>query len=236
MHVLPICCKKFLVGQIVNSLIMKCIIAGSTGLIGGLLLNELLADNNFDEVVVLVRKEITLKNKKLKQIIFDFDNIESYKKLAKTDVIFCCLGTTIKVAKSKDNFRKVDFQYPLNLAKHVSTKAFSVVSSMGANSKSMVFYSKVKGELEEELKKLNFTSLNIYRPSQLVGKRKEIRKNEIFSEKMMTILEFLIPKNFQLINAIDVAKAMKIDALNQKEGIHVFSSAIIKQKAINEKL
>ncbi len=68
MHVLPICCKKFLVGQIVNSLIMKCIIAGSTGLIGGLLLNELLADNNFDEVVVLVRKEITLKNKKTQKI------------------------------------------------------------------------------------------------------------------------------------------------------------------------
>ncbi len=214
---------------------MKCIIAGASGLVGNILLHDLIKDSNFSEISILVRKKIKIESNKIKQIIFDFQDMESYKKLAPTDVIFCCLGTTIKVAKSKEKFRKVDFEYPLLLAKNVKTQNFTVISSMGANKNSMVFYSKVKGELEEELKKLNFASLNIFRPSQLSGERKVKRKAEVISEKIMNAFHFIIPKNYNLIKAETVAKAMKINAIKNNKGTFTFFSNEIKQIVINEK-
>lgn len=214
---------------------MKCIIAGASGLVGNILLQELIKDSNFSEIIILVRKKIKIESKKVKQIIFNFQDIENYKKLEPTDIIFCCLGTTIKIAKSKENFKKVDFEYPLLLAKNVKTKNFTVISSMGANKKSLVFYSKVKGELEEELKKLNFASLNIFRPSQLSGERKVKRKAEVISEKIMKVFHFMIPKNFDLIKAETVAKAMNISAIKNNKGTFTFLSNDIKQIVINEK-
>lgn len=213
---------------------MKCIIAGATGLIGNALLKELIKDDYFEEITILVRKKITVKSPKVKQIVFNFEDAEEYQKIPKTDAIFCCLGTTIKVAKSKENFRKVDFHYPLMLAQNIDSKQYLLVSSMGANKKSNVFYSKTKGELEDELKKLNFASLNIFRPSALTGKRKEIRQGEIISEKVMTAFSFLIPKKYQLIAGLTVAKAMKIKAKEQNKGTFIHSSDEIKQIVKNE--
>jgi len=213
---------------------MKCLLVGSTGLIGNHLLDELINDSNFTEITVLVRKKIEISNKKLKQIIFDFDNIENYINLGKFDIVFSCLGTTIKIAKSKDNFKKVDLQYPLNIAKNVKTKQFFIVSSMGANIKSLIFYSKIKGELEEELKKLNFATLCIFRPSQLKGKRKEFRKNEIYSIKLMKIFNFFIPNKYKAIEGLTVAKAMKTKAIENKNGTFTFLSDEIKHIATNE--
>ncbi|MFT4645006.1 MAG: hypothetical protein ACI8ZX_001417 [Planctomycetota bacterium] len=221
---------------------MKCIIVGSTGLIGNHLLQNLIEDQTFEEIIILVRRETQISSPKVKQIVFDFDDLTSYSKLNGTDVIFCCLGTTIKVAGSKENFRKVDFQYPLNMAKLVPSKQYLLVSAMGANKNSNIFYSKTKGELEDELKKLNFTSLNIFRPSQLTGNRKEIRQGEIVSEKLMNLFSFFIPKKYQLIEAETVAKAMKIKAClsanrqakEEIKGTFTYSSDEIRQIVTNE--
>lgn len=213
---------------------MKCIIVGATGLVGNHLLLNLIEDSYFEEITILVRKNIQVDSSKVEQIVFDFENEASYLKLPTTDAIFCCLGTTINVAGSKENFRKVDFQYPLNMARLVKSEQYLLVSSMGANKESSIFYPKTKGELEEELKKLNFASLNIFRPSQLTGNRKEFRKGEIVSEKIMTIFSFLIPKKYQLIKAETVAKAMKIKAKEENKGKFIFSSDEIKQIVTNE--
>lgn len=213
---------------------MKCIIAGGTGLIGNLLVEELIDDDSFDEIIMLVRKETSISSEKVKQIVFNFEDDDAYKNLPKTDAIFCCLGTTIKVAGSKENFRKVDFLYPLKLAQLTDSEQYFLVSSMGANKNSNIFYSKTKGELEDELKKLNFTALNIFRPSQLTGNRKEFRQGEIVSEKLMTAFSFLIPKKYQLIKAKTVASAMKIIAKKYVKGTFIHSSDEIKQIVTNE--
>ena len=213
---------------------MKCILAGSSGLIGGFLLKELEKDDAFKEIIIIVRRKVEIKSSKTTQIIFDFDYDKVYQNLPEVDVVFCCLGTTIKIAKSKENFRKVDFQYPLKLGELVKTKTFCLVSSMGANAHSRIFYSKTKGELEDKLKKLNFTTLFIFRPSQLTGKRKIIRKNELYSEKFLSFINVLIPKNYRLIQAKTVAKAMKIISKNNLKGINIFLSDKIKQIVINE--
>lgn len=213
---------------------MKCIIAGATGLVGNLLVQELIKDDFFEEILLLVRKKICIKSEKVKQLVFDFEDETAYKKIPATDAIFCCLGTTIKMAKSKENFRKVDFHYPLKLAQNIGSKQYLLVSAMGADKNSTIFYSKTKGALEYELKKLNFTSLNIFRPSQLTGNRKEFRQGEIVSEKLMNLFNFLIPKNYQLIESKTVAMAMKIKAKEQITGIFSHSSHQIKQIVTNE--
>jgi len=213
---------------------MKCILAGASGLVGNLLLKELIADKHFSEIIILVRKELDISSKKVKQVIFNFEDENEYEKLNVSDVVFCCLGTTIKVAKTKENFRKVDFQYPLNLAVKVQSKKYFLISSMGANANSSIFYSKTKGQLEDELKKLNFASLKIFRPSQIVGNRKIERKGEIIFEKLMNVFKPFIPRKYQSINAKIIAKAMKIEAIDGKSETKIFLSDEIKQIVINE--
>jgi uncharacterized protein YbjT (DUF2867 family) len=146
------------------------LIAGSTGLVGNELLNLILNDDYYSKVISVVRNSTGISNAKLKEIKIDFENIENYSSEILGNDIFCCLGTTIKKAGSKENFKKVDLDYPLQIAGAAlvnGAQQFFVVSSIGADKNSKAFYTSVKGEMEEDLKKLNYFSLNIFRPSFL---------------------------------------------------------------------
>lgn len=213
---------------------MKVLIAGATGLIGNHLLNTLIDDNHFTEVTILVRKHIEIAHFKVNQILFDYNNEADYNKLPEYDAIYCCLGTTIKKAKSKENFLKVDVEYPKKLATLVKTNQFLIVSSMGANEKSSMLYPRAKGEIEAFLKSKHFESLHIFRPSQLGGNRKEFRLGEQISDRFMRLFDVLIPKNYKLIQAKTVAKAMKIKSLSSKKGEFTYLSGEITQIVHNE--
>lgn len=208
----------------------SALILGATGLVGAELLSLLLTNNHYHTIKVLTRRELKREHTKLKQYIVNFDELNKYEELFQVDDVFCCLGTTIKKAKTKENFRKVDLDYPLSAAKIASEKGaenFMVISSMGADEKSLFFYSRVKGELERELKMLRFKAIHIFRPSLLVGNRTETRLGERFAEWLSIPLSPLLVgkmKTYRPIKGRDVAKAMIHCALSDGSGIHTHTS------------
>jgi uncharacterized protein YbjT (DUF2867 family) len=185
------------------------LILGATGLIGGHLTQKILNHPSYSKVKVLVRNPLNLHHLKLEQIIIDFDNFD--KSLVVADDIFCCLGTTMKQAGSKEAFYKVDFTYPLEIAQAAlqnGAKQFLVITAMGADAQSMFYYNRVKGEIEKALTDLNFPTLLIFRPSLLLGERKDSRAGEGFATVIMNTFNFLIPKKYKAIKGETVANAM----------------------------
>jgi nucleoside-diphosphate-sugar epimerase len=185
------------------------LILGASGLIGKHLTQKLLTSNFYEKVSVIVRKPLNIIHPKLEQIVIDFDNLDASK--VNADDIFCCLGTTMKQAGSKDAFYKVDFTYPLNFAKAGlanGAKQFLVVSSMGADKKSMVYYSRVKGEIENALSDLNYPTLIILRPSMLAGERENPRIGEKIGKVVMDFFAPLMPDKYKVIAGEKVAQAM----------------------------
>jgi uncharacterized protein YbjT (DUF2867 family) len=211
--------------------IMVALLLGASGLTGGYCLQELLDNPAFEKVITPLRKEIGIKHTKLEQVVIDFEKIVDYQAQFKADVVFCCLGTTIKKVGSKAAFKKIDYEYPLQFAKIAllgGAHTYVLVSSMGASMKSLFFYSQVKGELESELKKLNYQTLIILQPSVLLGDRKEHRLGEDIAKIFMPIFDFFTPKKYQAIQAQQVAKAMvKLSTQNIK-GVIVKESDKIK--------
>ena len=157
-------------------------------------------------------------------------NFESLGKLPKADDAFCCLGTTIRQAGSQAAFRKVDFDYVINFAiaaKAAGVKRFLVVSALGANAKSCVFYNRVKGEMENALKAMNFESLHIFRPSFLLGERAEARVGERLGIKVFSALAPLMigpARKVRPVEAKAVARAMVLAANSDALGMTVVES------------
>ncbi len=180
------------------------LLAGSTGLIGGQLLELLLTDNHYDIVIAISRKPLSIKNPKLVNIVCELRDLEKHHDQLKAHDVFCCLGTTIKKAKSKDAFRAVDLDAPLLLAKNFQgtwcAKNFCLCPSWGANKNSGVFYNKVKGEVEEAIKQVEFDRLDILRPSLLLGPRQEERSGEDAAKSFLNFLDFSSLKNLKLSN------------------------------------
>lgn len=205
------------------------LIVGATGLIGNQLLVKLLHSPYYTRVVTLTRRSSGIVNTKLTELIFDFDNPDTSK--VKANDVFCCLGTTIKKAGSKDAFRKVDLEYPLTiaeLARHNGAEKFLVVTAMGADFKSGIFYNKVKGELEQGLMVLKYPTLHILQPSLLLGNREETRFGEKAGEVLAAILKpvmFGPMKKYRAINSEKVASAMLAFAKKDDRGIFVHDSA-----------
>lgn len=205
---------------------MKAILIGATGLIGTELLKQLLADNEIESVKVLTRRTVGLTNKKLHEVIVDFDNLSTSADELIGDVLFSTLGTTLKTAGSKERQHEIDYGMQFNAAKFAAAngvKKLVLSSSAGASAKSSVFYSKMKGELDEAVKSLGFEQVAIIRPSMLVGDRKEFR----LSEKIFTpIMYFLtwIPglRKYRPIKDKVVAKAMINRAKQQVESYAVY--------------
>lgn len=152
---------------------MKALVIGATGATGKDLVKQLLNDKEFDEVEIFVRKPVDVQNNKLKVHVVNFENPEEWKDKVKGDVAFSCLGTTLKDAGSKEAQRKVDFDYQYEFAKAAkenNVDDYILVSAYGADPASRIFYSKMKGELEEAVKQLHFTKITIFKPGMLERK------------------------------------------------------------------
>lgn len=205
-------------------------VAGGTGLVGGNLLRLLLEDPAYERVTALVRKPSPLTQPRLVQATVDFDRLEDSAKLDGSEDVFCCLGTTIRKAGSQEAFRKVDFDYPLRLARLASAagaKRFLLVTSLGADRDSMVFYSRVKGEVEQAVAKERFEALHIFRPSVLAGDRGESRPGERVAIALMKGLSFLLLgplRKYRAIEAAVVAKAMVLAARSGTPGVTIHES------------
>jgi len=206
------------------------LIAGATGMTGKQLLKKLIACNIYNKVIVLVRNHISIEHLKAEVVVVDYDKLEDFASKLIADDVFCCMGTTIKKAKSKDAFRKVDYYYPVKLAsltqKNGATQ-FMVISSIGANSHSKIFYSKVKGLMENELQKTSFNTIRIFRPSLLLGEREEFRFGEKMGIGLYKMFSWLFTgslKRYKAIEANVVAQGMLNAAQLKDKGIFVYES------------
>ena len=201
------------------------LIAGSTGLIGNQLLELLLQSTDYSKVVALTRQDL-VEHYKLVQIKIDLGTIAERAEALKADDVFCCLGTTIARAGSKEKFHQVDFYYPLLLARiaHAAgAKQYMLISSLGADKKSFIYYAQVKGEIEEAVSSVGFESVHIFRPSLLLG-RTEIRSGEVAAKYFYKVFGFLIPKKFKAIASVKVARAMLYFASQNKKGNFIHES------------
>lgn len=166
---------------------MKALVIGATGATGKDLVNQLLQDKDFEEVNIFVRKPIEIENDKLKVHIVNFEKPEEWKGKVKGDVAFSCLGTTLKAAGSKEAQRKVDFDYQYEFAKAAkenNVDDYILVSAYGANPQSKIFYSKMKGELEDAVKQLHFNKITIFKPGMLERKDSD-RAGEVLGSRII---------------------------------------------------
>ena len=198
------------------------LVFGSTGLVGGHLVKKLIKSNTYSKIKIFVRSDSEIKGSKIEIINTDFYNLENHKEDIKGDHCFVCIGTTKKNAPNNNEYRRIEYNIPVKIAKLArlnSVKSFLYVSSGFANSKSTSSYLKNKGEVEEELKKLNFLNLGILRPSFLMGNRKEVR----LGEKIGTFF-------FKLISPVLLGSLSKI------KPIHSDIVAEVMIKVANESL
>jgi uncharacterized protein YbjT (DUF2867 family) len=166
---------------------MKALVIGATGATGKDLVNQLLNDKDFDKVDIFVRKPIDIQNDKLNIHVVNFENPEEWKNMVKGDVAFSCLGTTLKTAGSKEAQRKVDYDYQYQFAKAAKeneVEDYILVSAYGADPKSRIFYSKMKGELEEAVKQLHFNKITIFKPGMLERKDSD-RAGEVLGSRII---------------------------------------------------
>lgn len=188
------------------------IVIGSTGLVGTELIDLLLKSDEYSHVISFVRRASGVSHPKLTEHIVDFNKPEAWSDLVKGDVLFSTMGTTIKQAKSKENQFRVDYTFQFETAKSAAKNGvptYVLVSSAQANSKSLNFYTNMKGKLEDDVKKLPFKNIQILQPGQLDGNRKEHRAAEKFGLKVIYKLNsWGLLKRFRPIQGKEVAQAM----------------------------
>lgn len=213
----------------------KAVIIGASGLIGSNLLNILLQQPEYDEVFVLVRKELLIKNSKLTQVLIDFDKLENYSTMITGHAVFSCLGSTKAKTPDTAQYRLIDHDYPLllaEIAKVNGIKQFHLISAVGADAGSSNFYLKMKGETEGDIKKVGLNCLHIYQPSLLTGTRKESRLAEKVMIALMKVIDPLLIgtlKKYRSIAATTVAAAMYKQSLKYTAGVFTHTSDQIKQ-------
>lgn len=212
----------------------KALIVGATGLIGGYCLQALLGDPKYGEVTALARKPLPTSHPKLRTIHAQFDNLEHALAGIEAHDVFCCIGTTIKKAGSQEAFKKVDFTLVLTIAELMRAQGaeqFLVISSMGADKKSKVFYSRVKGEMESALKHVGYPCLRIVRPSLLLGPRKEFRLGEKIGILLAPVLQPFLQgplKKYRPVQAASVARFMvKVAHETTVSKVNVYESDMI---------
>jgi uncharacterized protein YbjT (DUF2867 family) len=212
----------------------KVIIAGASGLIGSKLLNILLQEPGYDEILILVRKELSAKHKKLVQLVIDFEKLEKYATAITGHAVFCCLGSTRKKTPDLTAYHKIDHDYPFKLAqlaRQNGAEQYHLVSALGANSSSSNFYTKMKGETENDIQKVGLKCLHIYEPSLITGDRTEYRPTERIATVLMKLVDPLLYgglKKYRSIPAETIARAMFNQSLKNEEGIFIHPSDKIK--------
>ena len=200
----------------------SALVVGATGLVGSSLVKLLCESEEYAAVNVISRRPLDFTHPNLVVKLCEFDQIAD-KDIEFAHEVFCCLGTTMKKAGSKQQFEKVDFEYPLTIAaiaKNRGVGHFIVISAMGANEKALAYYSQVKGKLEAGLIKMDFPRLSIVRPSLITGDRQEFRLGETIGDKVLKVLNPILIgplKKLHSIPATQIALAMKVIALHGKE-------------------
>lgn len=209
------------------------LLAGASGLVGSACLRALAADPAFERIVLATRRPLHFGGPdgiegpgraRIQQHVVDFRHLDRHPELFQVDQILCALGTTIKTAGSEPAFREVDYAYPLQLAQlglAAGARHFLVVSALGANAKSRVFYNRVKGEMERDLLALDYRSITIARPSLLLGERREFR----LGEELVKRFSFLMPGAYKPVQAQAVAACLVHCARDDRDGRRVLSSA-----------
>lgn len=211
----------------------SALLVGATGLVGGELLKLLLADSRYTRVHTVGRRSPTVTHAKLTALVVDMANPLQLSALPIMDDVYCALGTTIKVAGSQAAFKAIDLDAVVAVAKAArqmnNAARLGVVSAMGADTKSSVFYNRIKGEMEAAVSLLGFDSVSIARPSILAGDRDSLkqasRPGEQIGLKLMAAVSFLIPANYKAIQAIDVAHALHRMVTEGQAGVRIAMSA-----------
>lgn len=213
------------------------LIAGASGLVGQHLLHLLLHSEVYDHIIALVRSPLNKQHPKLIEHIVNFDKLEEHSALFAVDDVFCCLGTTIKKAGSQEVMYRIDVDYPYSIAKlsqQQGAQQFLVVSAMGANANSSIFYSRMKGELEQKLATLGYPSLSILRPALLLGERNEVRVGERIGAIVAKGTTWLMAgplKKYKAIEGRQVAQAMLKISTVEKNGVCIYSNEQLHQLA-----
>ena len=209
---------------------MKITILGGSGLIGMQLIKQACADHYFTKINVIVRRPLATKDPKINELVIDFANLSSVIKETIGDALICTLGTTRKKTPDKKYYREIDLTYTLISAKGAlenGHKQVHLVSSIGANEKSSVFYPALKGEIERLISELSFNSTFIYRPSILIGKRETARPIEWLSQRISSLINPLLIgslKKYRSISGEKVAEKIINELKKNKVGMHYFES------------
>jgi len=211
-----------------------CLLLGATGLIGTSLLDLLLEDPGYRSVTVLTRRPLGRAHPKLIEVVCSLDRPETYQEHVAVDDVFCCLGTTMKKAGSREAFRKVDLEYPVSVARLASSAGASqylIVTAVGADPSSSLFYNRTKGEVEAALRALPFASgVKIFRPSMLLGDRSEARPLERATAAFMSATGSLFAgplRRYRAISGADVARAMHRAAREEPHSTRIYEGATL---------
>jgi uncharacterized protein YbjT (DUF2867 family) len=209
------------------------LIAGASGLIGSQLLPLLLASDRYAKVVAVGRRPLPIVHPRLEQRILDFDHLEQHRFDLIADDVYCCLGTTMRQAGSKKAFYTVDYLYVVKLAALTAgnfAAQLLVVSAMGADEKSRIYYNRVKGEMEQAVSQTPFRAVHLFRPSLLLGERSEQRAGERLGAALLRVLRPALRgplRRYRAIEAATVARAMLRAAEQNSTGIQVHTSDAI---------
>jgi uncharacterized protein YbjT (DUF2867 family) len=210
------------------------IILGATGLTGGLVLDKLLSDERYSTIKVFSRKSINIVHPKIMEYLGDLFELEKFKKDFTGDEVFCCIGTTTKKTPDKSIYRKIDHGIPVSaavLSRENGIDTFLVMSSIGADPKSSVFYSRTKGEMERDVNKENITYTYVLRPSFIIGNRDEKRFGESIGVGVIKLLRFFLVgklRKYRGIEAEKIADTM-IRLANEKPDFNVIESDKIQE-------
>jgi uncharacterized protein YbjT (DUF2867 family) len=205
------------------------LLLGATGLVGRELLDLLLHDTTVDRVRVIARRTTGTQHPKLEEHVVDLGDMERHPSLFAVDAIFCALGTTIKVAGSQERFRVIDHDYPIlaaRLGRQQNVPHYLLVSALGADPRSRVFYNRVKGDVERDLVQLQYPRVTIARPSLLLGDRAEFR----FGERMFKPFGWLMPPAYKPIEGRAVAGALVRAMHTQIAGVEVLESRVMREQ------
>lgn len=198
---------------------MHALLIGASGLIGSHILNQLIDDHKVSKITLLLRRAMNMDSPKIQQHIINFDEPESWCHFFENvDVVFCSIGTTRSKTPNLDDYRKIDFDIPvnaINCAEKYAVSKFMLVSSVGADANSRNFYLKIKGEVENALKHSKVPIQGVFQPSLLLGNRQEKRFGEGLARTIMPLFNFLVPMKYKAIQASDVAHSMITASKNQ---------------------
>ncbi len=208
---------------------MRLLLVGASGLVGSHVLQRALADERISEVVAPVRRALA-EHPKLSAPVIDFDQLPADAPWWQADAVICTLGTTMKLAGSREAFRRVDHDYPLavaKLARQHGTLTYVLNSAVGADAASRFFYNRVKGALERDLAACGFSSLTLVRPGLISGPRQAFRPGERMAEWVLKPLGPLLPRSWRINPADNIAQALLEAAIAAQPGVHVVRSDML---------